>query len=111
MSNIWYVEPLTSTNPCQPEWATILTPTGIEPMTRVGVGSTIWTGKRWATIVRKEYTGRKQVNAYRTLGGTFYGTENHRIVQNGIKIEVRDARMIDSCGFGVEIPITSNEIL
>lgn len=97
MSNIWYVEPLTSTNPCQPAWATLLTPNGIRTMGDIDVGDTVWSGKRWTKVVRKVSTGVKRVNAYRTRAGTFYGTENHRVVQEGVKIEAGEAEAIDTC--------------
>src|SRR5262249_52759227 len=78
-------------NPCQPAWATVLTPDGIRTLGDVDVGSRIWSGKRWTTITKKWCTGRKQVRAYMTRAGIFFGTENHRVVQEGQKIEVKDA--------------------
>lgn len=95
MSNIWYLEKLTCTNPCQPGWATVLTPEGIRTMSAIDVGSTIWSGKRWTKVIRKVATGIKKVKAYRTRAGTFYGTGNHRVVQNGEKIEAQHATAID----------------
>lgn len=88
--------PVEATNPCQPAWATVLTPDGIRTFADVDVGSTIWSGQRWTKIVKKVATGVKPVHAYRTRAGTFYGTENHRVVQNGQKIEVRAADAIDA---------------
>lgn len=85
-----------STNPCQPGWATVLTPSGIRTFDEIDVGSTIWTGQQWARVSNKVQTGVKRVNGYVTRAGVFYGTENHRVVQNGVKIEVRDAKSIDS---------------
>lgn len=95
MSNIWYIEQLTCTNPCQPSWATVLTPQGVRTMADIDVGSTIWSGKRWTKVVRKVATGVKTVWAYLTEGGTFYGTSNHRVMQRGEKIEVGKATHID----------------
>lgn len=95
MSNIWYIEPLECTNPCQPGWATVLTPEGIRTISEIDVGSIIWSGQRWTTVVRKIHTGIKKVKAFRTRAGIFYGTENHRVVQNGVKIEAKDAEGID----------------
>lgn len=85
----------TSTNPCQPAWATVLTPDGISTIGEIEIGSTIWSGKQWTKVVNKFSTGEKQVNAYRTKAGTFYGTENHRVVSQGEKIEVGQADSID----------------
>ena len=82
-------------NPCQPAWATLLTPNGITTMGDIQVGDTIWSGQRWTKVTRKVATGVKPVYAYRTTAGTFYGTENHRVVSNGVKVEARDADAID----------------
>lgn len=87
----------TCVNPCQPDWATLLTPNGISTFEKVNVGDIIWSGKRWTKVVRKEYTGVKPVFSYRTHGGTFVGTENHRVVSNGVKVEVSKAKTIDGC--------------
>ena len=100
--------PVEATNPCQPGWATVLTPAGIRRLSDVDVGSKIWSGQRWAKIVKKVETGVKPVYAYRTRAGTFYGTENHRIVQNGHKIEVRAAEAIDAA-VGVVNPMHNFE--
>jgi hypothetical protein len=83
-------------NPCQPSWATLLTPNGIKTMGEVEVGSTIWSGKQWTKITNKVCTGVKPVYAYRTAAGTFFGTEQHRVIQNGERVEVRYADAIDT---------------
>lgn len=84
-------------NPCQPDFATLLTPDGIRTMGQLDVGDTVWSGKRWTQIVRKVCTGVKRVYKYTTSAGSFIGTENHRVVENGRKVEVRDAVGIDVC--------------
>jgi hypothetical protein len=85
------------TNPCSPAWSTLLTPNGIKTMGEIKVGDKIWSGKQWTEVVNKTMTGIKKVYAYRTGGGTFYGTENHRVVSDGVKIEVKYAKTIDAC--------------
>lgn len=85
-----------STNPCQPGWATVLTPEGIRTFDNIDVGSTIWSGKRWTQVVNKVCTGVKPVYGYKTRAGIFYGTENHRVVSGGEKIEVASADSIDT---------------
>lgn len=82
-------------NPCQPAWATVLTPQGIRTIGDIGKGDLIWSGSQWTKVVNKWSTGIKQVNAYRTRAGIFYGTENHRVVSNRKKVEVRFAESID----------------
>lgn len=85
-----------STNPCQPAWATLLTQQGIKKFDQISVGDVIWSGKQWTKIINKVCTGEKDVYAFKTRAGTFYGTENHRVVSNGEKIEVKDAESIDT---------------
>lgn len=92
----WSNDTDTGWNPCIPAWSTVLTPAGIKMLKDVKIGDSIWSGKQWTTMTNKWSTGIKQVYAYHTTGGTFYGTENHRVVENGIKIEVKDAESIDT---------------
>lgn len=84
-------------NPCQPAFATVLTPGGIKTFGELNIGDTIWSGKRWTKVINKWFTGNKQVYSYNTTAGSFVGTENHRIVQRGTKIKVKDASSIDIC--------------
>lgn len=89
-----------STNPCQPGWATILTPDGIKTFNDITIGSIIWSKDGWTKVVNKVSTGVKEVYEYRTTRNVFYGTENHKLVDNGIKIEAKDAKNIDSLQLG-----------
>ena len=84
-------------NPCQPGWATVLTQDGIRTFDQIDVGSVIWSGKQWTKVVKKVCTGIKPVYEFETQGGSFFGTENHKVVCQGIKIEARYAWCIDSC--------------
>jgi hypothetical protein len=84
-------------NPCSPGWATVLTPEGIRTFDDIDVGSTVWSGTRWTKVVRKLATGIKPVFEYVTYAGSFIGTEDHRVVQNGIKVQVKNAKTIDVC--------------
>lgn len=90
------VEESAGTNPCQPGFATVLTPDGIRTFADIDVGSTIWSGQRWTKVVRKVATGIKPVNCYITDRGHFIGTEDHRVVSRGVKVPVKDATVIDS---------------
>jgi ribonucleotide reductase, class II len=82
-------------NPCQPAWAPVLTQSGIRTIGDIDAGAVVWSGKQWTRVTKKWSTGIKPVIAYKTRAGTFYGTENHRVVQDGEKIEVKDAEGID----------------
>lgn len=85
-----------SSNPCQPGWASVISPLGKVFISNVDVGDTIWSGKRWTKIVRKVHSGIKPVYQYITMLGSFIGTEEHRVLQNGVKIMVKDANSIDT---------------
>lgn len=86
-----------STNPCQPGFATVLTPEGICTFDDIDVGSWIWTGKQYAQVVNKMATGTKKVYEYKTTAGRFVGTPNHRVVRKGKKLEVQNTDSIDTC--------------
>jgi hypothetical protein len=92
-----FADTLESTfNPCQPPWATVLTPNGVRTIGEIKIGDLIWSSEGWTKVVNKWSTGHKDVHAYRTPSGVFYGTGNHRIVSAGQKVEAKDADSIDS---------------
>lgn len=93
--NFYDAENETLRNACQPSYAKLLTPDGIKTLGEINIGDTIWSGFKWTKVVKKWSTGVKPVYQYRTTTGNFIGTENHRIVQNGNKIEVKEAESID----------------
>jgi ribonucleotide reductase alpha subunit len=87
---------IAGTNPCQPGWATVLTPNGISTISALKVGDIIWSGSQWTRVTNLWSTGIKPVYGYHTNAGVFYGTENHRVVSEGEKIEVGLADNIDT---------------
>ena len=48
-------------NPCQPAWATVLTPEGIRTFADIEIGSTIWSSEGWTKVVNKMYSGVKEL--------------------------------------------------
>ncbi len=82
-------------NPCQPSWAKVLTKDGIRQFKDISIGDFIWSKEGWTKIINKWSTGIKPVLEYRTTAGVFNGTENHRIVSNGEKVEVSLSDGID----------------
>ena len=84
------------TNPCQPASATLLTRNGIKTMGEIKVGDRIWSSEGWTEVINKWSTGVKDVYEYTTARGVFLGTENHRLMSNGVKTEAKDCRFIDS---------------
>ena len=83
-------------NPCQPASATLLTPNGVTTMGDIKEGDIIWSSEGWTKVIRKWSTGIKGVYKYRTTRGIFVGTENHRLVSEGRKIEAKDCEYIDT---------------
>lgn len=83
-------------NPCfSPTLSTVITPNGIKTIGEININDQIWSEYGWTTIVNKWSTGINKVYKYTTTAGIFYGTENHRIVSEGHKIEVKSALSID----------------
>ena len=98
--NKWHTVPnsgrINASNPCQPAFASVLTPSGIKTLGDVGIGDLIWTGSRWSSIKRKIHTGTKEVFEYRTTAGAFVGTKEHKVFQFGERVEADDAESIDT---------------
>lgn len=90
-----------STNPCQPEYATVLTPSGIKKFKDVNICDYIWSETGWTKIINKWSTGVKPVYEYRTTRGVFLGTNNHKVLENGIKTEVENVKTIDNLEFNL----------
>ena len=81
---------------CQPGHAPLIKRgVGLTTMDNVVVGDEVWSETGWTKVVAKKSTGVKDVYEYRTRLGSFVGTEDHRIVQHGEKIEVDKADCID----------------
>ena len=93
---------INSSNPCQPGFATILTPEGIGTFDDIDVGSTIWSGKRWTKVTRKVATGVKDVNCYDTNDGCFIGTKDHTVISNGVRVKAEFAKTIDKAEYPPE---------
>ena len=91
-----------STNPCILGSTPLLTPQGIRTLDQVDVGSVVWSGQRWTKIVNKWATGIKPVYRYHTRAGIFTGTATHRVIQDGVRVEVQNADTIDICTGSVE---------
>jgi ribonucleotide reductase alpha subunit len=88
---------ITATNPCQPGFATVLTPNGVRTFDDIEVGSTIWSGVRWTRVIRKIATGIKPVSIYHTTAGRFVGTKDHKVIENGSRVSAEIADGIDRC--------------
>lgn len=84
-----------TSNPCQPSWSKLLTKNGIRQLKDIHIGEEIWSKEGWSQVVNKIATGIKKVYSYRTTSGCFYGTENHKLVSDGEKIEARHCESID----------------
>lgn len=83
-------------NPCQPAYATVLTQKGLSSIGKINAGEFIWSSEGWTRVVKKWSTGNKDVYKYRTSRGLFIGTENHRLISKGVKVEAKDCEFVDS---------------
>jgi transcriptional regulator NrdR family protein len=93
-------------NPCQPAWATVLTPNGLSTIGEINVGDRIWSESGWTSVVKKWSTGVNKVYRCHTEVGEFVGTDGHRIVSNKNKVPLQFAKNID----GLVGPITAAEL-
>ncbi len=108
----WTNHPDHGTNPCMPAWALVLTPDGISELGALKAGDKIWSKEGWTTVVKKWSTGVKPVFKYKTSAGVFYGTENHRVVSDGEKVEARHASSIDIVrGCGSDFPAREQDVM
>lgn len=83
-------------NPCLPSWASVRTEDGkVRPLSEISVGDKIWSSEGWTTVTAKWCTGVKDVRCYITDRGPFCSTSNHRVMSEGKKVEVGDAKFID----------------
>lgn len=93
----------TLVNPCLPSWSTLLTSDGLRELKDIKVGDEIWSKTGWTKVVKKWSTGIKDVWSYQTSAGTLYCTENHRLLQNGEKVEAKNCKSIDAFCYGPEL--------
>jgi ribonucleotide reductase alpha subunit len=81
---------------CQPGFAKVIKEgVGLTDFDNIKVGDKVWSKEGWTTVVNKVSSGIKPVLEYRTSLGSFIGTEDHRVVELGEKVEVRHAESID----------------
>jgi len=105
---------MVSTNPCQPNWAPLLTPEGIRTFKDVNIGDIIWTEEGWSKIINKQSSGIQDVYKYHTTAGYFVGTEYHKLVSEGEKIEAKYAENVDILAgnlFCKEYPINVQDVM
>lgn len=86
---------VTGWNPCFRYDAPILTNKGLRTAEQVQPNDIIWTGHSWSPIVKKWDSGIKQTYAFVTDCGTFYGTDNHNVMSDGIKKPIKDVKLVD----------------
>ena len=100
-------------NPCQPKDALVYEQTkGLITFGELNVNDYIWSKEGWTRVLNKWSTGIKEVYEYKTNSSRFLGTKNHKVLQNGEKIEVQYATHID-CSSSPENTVidTTEEIL
>ena len=89
-------------NPCQPEFATVLSKEGVILFKDLKIGDEIWSKQGWTKVINKWSTGIKPVYASYTTGGVFLGTLNHRVDTKEGKQEIQIAEEVLTIG-GPEI--------
>ena len=72
------------------------TKSGIKTIKDISINDEIWSSEGWTKVIRKGFSKIDKVYKYRTTSSVFYGTQDHKIVSNGEKIEVDIADSIDS---------------
>jgi hypothetical protein len=82
-------------NPCLPGWVMVVSPEGSIPLSSVEIGDKIWSETGWTTVIDKWSSGIKDVFEYATPVGSVFCTQNHRLIQNGEKVEASYCRAID----------------
>ena len=105
---------MVSTIPCQPNWAPVLTPECIRTSKDITIGDIIWTQEGWYKIINKQSSGIQDVYKYHTTAGYFVGTEYHKLISEGEKIEARYAENVDILAgniFCKEDPINIQDVM
>ena len=85
----------TLTNPCQPAWAPVQFQNRIGTIGEVEERDLLHADGALVPVYKKWCTGTKDVWAYHTSAGTFYGTPEHKVLDRGVKVPVKDAEFID----------------
>lgn len=76
------------TNPCQPKSATVITRKGLTRIGDLKIGDEVYSPEGWARVYNIVNNKFKKVYKYRTPYGYFYGTDKHKVLLNGDKIDV-----------------------
>lgn len=101
-------------NPCCLSVSPVLEKTkGLIKFDNLEENDVIWSKEGWTRVVKKWSNGIKDAYAFKTTAGIFYGTKNHRIVENGTKIEIENAKGIDmfSCQYSNEATIDPQDVV
>lgn len=84
-----------STNPCLDPSVNILTPNGLKQLKDIHINDKIWSEIGWTCVINKISRGIKPVYKYTTTTGYIHCTDNHQLLENGIKKEAKNCTKID----------------
>ena len=70
---------------------------GLLSIEHIQEGDSVWTGKRFAKVLKKFNNGKAKVSMYTTDTGVLCATDNHKIMCEGIKTLIGEAYGIDTC--------------
>jgi hypothetical protein len=82
-------------NPCLSSYMQVLTPEGLKRIYAVEVGDKIWSSEGWTTVLHKHDAGRKVVHEYVTEEGMLSCTAEHKVVLDGEKVLIAQAKELE----------------
>lgn len=84
-----------ASNPCFPGYAEVLTIDGLRPISSIMRGDAVWTENGWRQVKNVFDNGIQEVHRYHTTAGHIDSTKTHKILDNGVKVEIENAEEID----------------
>ena len=82
-------------NPCITYNSLVRTKGGLSKFGECQIGDYIWSEMGWTKIINYINNGVRDVYKYTTTAGCFYGTKEHQILCEGVKVPINDAYGID----------------
>lgn len=83
-------------NPCISKWGCVITLNGYKCIKDLNIGEKIWSSEGWTTVINKISRGIKQTYKYSTEDSSIICTDNHNVISNGIKKQIKDCKEIDT---------------
>jgi intein/homing endonuclease len=99
-------------NPCLHEDTTVLEHTkGSMHIKHLRRGDVIWSKEGWTKIIAVYDKGIKDVNKYKTTTGCISLTDNHEIINDGVKIQIKNTNYLERLrGYSLSEYFTFNQL-